>query len=59
MNHRNVVQLHDAGCAQGTFFFTLEYCDGSSMDGLLKQRGGPLPVAPALAHASTLVPVMA
>ncbi len=42
LRHRHVVRLHEAGCCQGTFFFTLEYCDGGSVESLLKQRGGPL-----------------
>ncbi len=48
LRHRNVVWLRDAGCAHGTWFFTLEYCDGGSLDRLLKERGGPLPVAEAV-----------
>lgn len=32
LKHRHVVQLRDAGSSQGTFFFTLEYCDGGSVD---------------------------
>jgi pSer/pThr/pTyr-binding forkhead associated (FHA) protein len=47
LTHRNVVELHDAGYAHGTFFFTLEYCDGGSVDGLLKGRGGKLPIGEA------------
>jgi eukaryotic-like serine/threonine-protein kinase len=42
LKHRNVVQLRDAGFSHGTYFFTLEYCDGGSVDLLMKQRGGPL-----------------
>jgi len=42
LKHPNVVRLRDAGCSQGTFFFTLEYCDGGSVDRLVKQRGGRL-----------------
>jgi eukaryotic-like serine/threonine-protein kinase len=48
LQHPNVVELFDAGCEQGTFFFTLEYCEGGSLDQLLKQRGS-LPVAEAVA----------
>lgn len=51
LQHPNVVRLRDAGCSQGTFFFTLDYCDGGSVDKLLERRGGPLPVAEALAIA--------
>ncbi len=40
LKHPNVVRLWEAGCSQGVFFFTLEFCDGGSLDGLLKQRGG-------------------
>ena len=46
--HGNVVQLRDAGCSRGAFFFTLEYCDGGSVDRLMDERGGPLPVDEAV-----------
>ena len=44
LRHPNVVQLFDSGCSQGTFFFTLEYCEGGSVDKLMKQHGGRLPI---------------
>jgi serine/threonine protein kinase len=44
LQHRNIVQIRDSGCSNGTFFFTLEFCDGGSVDKLMQQRGGPLPV---------------
>jgi serine/threonine protein kinase len=47
LQHPNVVRVRDAGCSHGTFFLTLEYCDGGSVDQLLKRQGGPLPVAEA------------
>jgi eukaryotic-like serine/threonine-protein kinase len=48
LRHANVVRLIDFGCAQGTVFFCMqEYCDGGSVEQLLKQRGGPLPPAEA------------
>ena len=47
LKHPNVVCLRDAGCSHGTFFFTLDYCDGGSVDQLLKRHGGPLPVREA------------
>ena len=34
LRHRNVVQMSDCGCSQGTFFLTLEFCDGGSLDRL-------------------------
>jgi serine/threonine-protein kinase len=42
LRHPNVVELRDGGCWRGTFFFTLEYCDGGSVDRLIKERGGRL-----------------
>ncbi|MSR64891.1 MAG: FHA domain-containing protein [Verrucomicrobiae bacterium] len=44
LKHRHVVQLRDAGCSNGTFFFTMEFCDGGSVDRLMLQRGGKLSV---------------
>jgi serine/threonine protein kinase len=43
LRHPNVVQLQDTGCALGIFFFTLEFCDGGSVDKLMGQRGGRMP----------------
>ncbi|HKI35786.1 MAG TPA: protein kinase [Gemmataceae bacterium] len=48
LNHRNVVRLWDAGYSQGTFFLTLEFCDGGSVANLLRQRGGTLPADEAV-----------
>jgi serine/threonine-protein kinase len=47
LQHPNVVHFRDAGCSRGTFFFTMEYCDGGSVDKLMKQRGGLLSIAEA------------
>lgn len=47
LKHRNVVQLYDHGCSNGTFFFTLEFCDGGSVDQLMANRGGRLPLREA------------
>jgi serine/threonine-protein kinase len=44
LRHRHVVELRDSGCSHGTFFFTLEYCDGGSVADLVRERGGPLPI---------------
>jgi eukaryotic-like serine/threonine-protein kinase len=38
----------DSGYTDGTFFFALEYCDGSNVFDLMQQRGGKLPVREAL-----------
>jgi serine/threonine-protein kinase len=44
LRHPNVVRLREAGCSQGTFFFTLEFCDGGSVDRLMARRGGKLSI---------------
>jgi hypothetical protein len=44
LRHPQVVRLRDAGCSAGTFFFTLEYCEGGSVLRWLKERGGTLSV---------------
>ncbi|HEY7423701.1 MAG TPA: protein kinase [Gemmataceae bacterium] len=48
LRHRHVVHLHDLGCSQGMFFFTLEYCEGGSVADLLAKRGRPLAVEKAV-----------
>lgn len=48
LRHKHVVELREAGCSNATFFFTLEFCDGGSVDRLMVQRGGRLPVDEAL-----------
>lgn len=48
LRHRNLVEFHDSGCSDGTFFFTMEYCPGGSVDKLMAQRGGRLPIKEAM-----------
>jgi serine/threonine protein kinase len=48
LQHPNVVQLQDYGYDNGTFFFTLEYCDGGSVADLMRQRGGTLSIDEAI-----------
>lgn len=48
LKHPNIVRLYESGCSNGTFFFTLEFCDGGSVDQLLARRGGRLPLDEAL-----------
>ncbi|SMD22840.1 protein kinase domain-containing protein [Kibdelosporangium aridum] len=48
LRHPNIAALHDVGFADGTFYFTTEYCAGGSLDQLLARRGGPLDVAEAV-----------
>ena len=47
LHHPNVVELRDVGCFQGTFYFTLGFCDGGSVDQLVKQQGGRLSIEEA------------
>ncbi len=47
LRHRHVVRLRDAGCSSGTFFFTLDYCEGGSVAHLMAERGGTLSIEEA------------
>jgi eukaryotic-like serine/threonine-protein kinase len=48
--HPNVIQLKDSGNAAGTFFFTMEYCNGGSiLDLMAKTHNHILPVNEAVA----------
>lgn len=51
LKHPHVVELRDSGCSDGTFFMTLEFCDGGSVDKLMEQRGGKL----SIDEAATIV----
>lgn len=51
LRHPNVVELKDCGCSGGTFYFTLEFCTAGSVDQLMKQHGGVLPVDLAVSIA--------
>lgn len=48
LRHSNVVELRDWGFSMGTFFFTLEYCEGRSVELLRLERGGRLPLREAI-----------
>ncbi len=48
LKHANVVRVHDLGCSQGVFFFTLEYCSGGSVAQVMKERGNPLAIDEAV-----------
>jgi serine/threonine-protein kinase len=43
ITHRNVVRTHDLGEHNGTYFITMEYVDGTTLDQLIARRG-KLPV---------------
>ncbi len=44
LNHPNIIKLVNSGYYNGTFFFTLEYCNGGTVFDLMQQRGGRLPI---------------
>ncbi|MDJ0582340.1 protein kinase [Crocosphaera sp.] len=48
LNHPNIVQLRNTGYDQGTFFFTLEYCNGGTVEDLIEQRSGKLNIEQSL-----------
>ncbi len=48
LKHPHIVRLVQSGCAQGTFFFTLEFCDGGSVMDLMRRRNGPLELKEAV-----------
>ncbi|WP_445175730.1 protein kinase domain-containing protein [Microcoleus sp.] len=50
LKHPNVVGFKDSGYADDTFFFTMEYCEGSSVVDLMAKRGvSTLPIDEAVA----------
>ncbi|MBF0344985.1 MAG: protein kinase [Nitrospirae bacterium] len=48
LKHPNVVQMLDYGSWKGVFYFTLEYCDGGSVDKWMLKLGGKLSIEEAL-----------
>ena len=54
ITHKNVVRIHDLGQAHGVSYITMPYIKGSDLASLLT-RGGPLPIARALALARQVV----
>jgi len=43
-DHPNIVTCYEQGSAKSGFFFVLEFCEGGSIDGLMNDFGGKLPV---------------
>jgi len=43
LNHLNVVSAFDVGQAQGRYYYVMEYCDGESLEGILKREQFLLP----------------
>lgn len=42
--HPNVVRVYEHGRSNGIFYLTMEYCSGKSVDFLLRDHGGKLPI---------------
>ena len=51
LRHPNIAALYEDGFADGAVFFTTEYCEGGSLDKLLRIRGGKLPIDEAVKYA--------
>jgi tRNA A-37 threonylcarbamoyl transferase component Bud32 len=50
LSHPNIVQIHDAGEADGTHYLVMEYVEGTDLAELI-QRRGPLPIGLACEYA--------
>jgi serine/threonine protein kinase len=48
LDHPNIVRVRDAVHAGSSAFFTMEYCEGGSVEGVMEKRGGPLGVQESL-----------
>ena len=44
LEHPNIVRFLGSGSNKGCFYFTMELCDGGSLQDMLKKHGGPLPL---------------
>ncbi len=44
LRHPHVVNLIDYGYSEGIFFFTMEYCQGGTVEDLIRQQQGKLPI---------------
>jgi tetratricopeptide (TPR) repeat protein len=42
LNHPNIVTVYDAGTENGSYFISMEFMEGTPLDGILESRG-PLP----------------
>lgn len=48
LKHPNIIKVYDSGIAQGSFYFTLEYCDKGNLENMLDENAGPLSVDESL-----------
>ena len=54
ISHPNVVRTHDLGVADGLYFLTMEFVEGSALDEVIRRRGA-LPLAVTLAVGRQLL----
>lgn len=47
LKHEYLVPLLDHGSAGGAFYFIMDYCEGGSLDDLIRQRGGKIALSEA------------
>jgi serine/threonine protein kinase len=48
LDHPNIVSFHELGESNGLLYFAMDYVTGTDAGELLKQHGGPLPIARAV-----------
>jgi eukaryotic-like serine/threonine-protein kinase len=48
LRHPNLVQLKDYCCAEGLFFFTMEYCSGDTVSNVMENFDSKLPLKIAI-----------
>ncbi|MDZ8081546.1 MAG: protein kinase [Nostoc sp. DcaGUA01] len=48
LNHPNIIKILNSGYHNGTFFFTLEYCNGGTVVDLMERSGGRLSIDEAI-----------
>lgn len=39
LNHPGIIKLHDVFNFQDNFYMVYEYCDGDTLEGLIKKKG--------------------
>jgi len=44
LEHPNIVRFLESGSNKGCFYFTMELCDGGSLQDMLRKNRGPLPL---------------
>jgi eukaryotic-like serine/threonine-protein kinase len=58
VHHPNIVQIHDAGNAEGTTYLAMQLVEGRSLDVIVRERG-PLPLHDVVAMAEQIAAALA